>query len=253
VLAHDAQPQTLIIDAVNSAFSVAPRRLGNSSLSRPAPMRSISLYEFGGSEDVLRRVQKPFAEMFRGFDPVLDIGCGRGVFLELLRRADIAAVGIDHSEEAITACEKRGVEVHRGEARAFLARNPCKFGGIFCSHVIEHMAYADALNFLELCKAALRPGGILLTITPNPTDLSVISEVFWMDPTHVRPYPKLLLRSMLEAVGFKVTLEKQFLGSWRMVGRRNIPAYCFRRMLLGRYFGKPNTLVLGRKPNSGQN
>jgi 2-polyprenyl-3-methyl-5-hydroxy-6-metoxy-1,4-benzoquinol methylase len=216
-------------------------------------MRSISLYEFGGSEELLCRVQEPLVEMFKGFDPVLDIGCGRGVFLELLRRANIAAIGIDHSEEAIAACEKKGVEVQHEEARGFLARNPCKFGGIFCSHVVEHMAYADALNFLDLCKAALRPGGILLIITPNPADLSVISEVFWMDPTHIRPYPKLLLRSMLEAVGFQVTLEKQFLGSWRMVGRRGLPAYFFRRMLLGRYFGKPNTLVLGRNPNSGQN
>jgi SAM-dependent methyltransferase len=211
-------------------------------------MKSISLYEFGGSEYLVRRIQRPFSKIFLGYDPLLDIGCGRGIFLELLRSANIVGVGIDRSEEAVTACGQRGFNVHQADAHSFLHANPGAFGGIFCSHVIEHMSYEAAVSFLELCNSALRPGGILLTITPNPTDLAVISEVFWMDPTHVRPYPKLLLRSMLNATGFEVTSEKQFLGNWRMVGRRNLPAYLFRRILLGRYYGKPNTLSLGRKP-----
>ena len=54
---------------------------------------------------------------------------------------------------------------------------------------------------------------------------------------------------MLDAVGFEVTRESQFLGSWRVVGRRRLPGYLFRRLLLGRHFGRPNTLVLARKKN----
>ncbi len=210
-------------------------------------MRPISLYEFGSNEAVVRRIQSRFIEFFRNASPVLDVGCGRGLFLELLRAAGIEAVGIDHSEESIAACRERGFDVAREDARKYLAHAEGRFGGIFCSHVIEHMGYDDAMAFLALCHRALREKGVLLLVTPNPEDLTIISEIFWLDPTHVRPYPKLLLQSMLEANGFRVMRAEQFLGSWRMIGRRNLPMYFIRRMLLGRHFGRPNTLLLAEK------
>jgi 2-polyprenyl-3-methyl-5-hydroxy-6-metoxy-1,4-benzoquinol methylase len=209
-------------------------------------MKSISLYNFGGSEDLVRRIQTPFVNVFKTLGPVLDIGCGRGIFLELLSEAGIEAVGIDHSDESIARCREKGFIVHREEAREYLNRNRETFGGIFCSHVIEHMDYEAACSFLQLCNSALRAGGVLVIITPNPADIEV-AEMFWMDPTHVRPYPKLLLRSMLEATEFRVTMEKNFLGNWRMVGRRNLPGYIFRRLLLGRYYGQPNTVLVAKK------
>jgi hypothetical protein len=109
------------------------------------------------------------------------------------------------------------------------------------------MGFDDAMTFLELCHDALREGGILLLVTPNPEDITIISEVFWLDPTHVRPYPKLLLQSRLRSTGFRVKLARQFLGNWRMVPRRSWPMYFVRRILLGRHFGKPNTMVLAEK------
>jgi 2-polyprenyl-3-methyl-5-hydroxy-6-metoxy-1,4-benzoquinol methylase len=212
-------------------------------------MKPISLYEFGSNEEVVRRIQQPFVDMFRDQGPVLDVGCGRGVFLKLLTEAGIEVVGIDQSREAVTACQEKGFKVNCEDGRAYLSRNPGQFGGIFCSHVIEHMGYEDAFNFLNLCHAALRKDGVLLLVTPNPEDLTIISGIFWLDPTHIRPYPLLLLKTMLDAVGFQVTRESQFLGSWRMVGKRHLPGYLFRRMLLGRHFGRPNTMVLARKNN----
>ena len=210
-------------------------------------MKAISLYNFGGSDSLVRRIQAPLVNLFKGCSPVLDVGCGRGIFLELLSQVGIEAVGIDHSEESVAICRGKGFVADREEANSFLKRSTAKFGGILCSHVIEHMAYEEACNFLELCHAALRAGGLLLIITPNAADISVIGEVFWLDPTHVRPYPKPLLKSMLEAMGFKVLKEKQYLGNWRMIGRRNIPVYLFRRLFLGKHYGKPNTLVLAKK------
>jgi O-antigen chain-terminating methyltransferase len=209
-------------------------------------MKPISLYEFGGSEELVRQFQKRFVEFFRASAPVLDIGCGRGVFLELLSAAGIEAVGIDHSQESVTSCQEKGFTVHCEEAGEYLQRNPGKFGGIFCSQVIEHMDYDNAIAFLGLCREALRHGGKLLVLTPNPEDLTVISEIFWLDPTHVRPYPLKLLLRMLDTVGFQVVLAKQYPG-WRLVGRRHLLGYFFRGMLLGRYFGRPNTMVLARK------
>ena len=207
----------------------------------------ISLYEFGSSEDTVRRIQGPLVRFFRDSSPVLDIGCGRGVFLELLSEAGIEAFGIDHSEEALAKCREKGFIVRREDARSYLSAEPGRFGGIFCSHVIEHMGYEDALAFMGLCHRALRPGGILLLVTPNPEDICIMSDIFWLDPTHIRPYPRLLLQTMLESAGFHVLLAKSFLGSWRLVGKRNMPGYLLRRLLLGRYFGKPNTLLLARR------
>jgi 2-polyprenyl-3-methyl-5-hydroxy-6-metoxy-1,4-benzoquinol methylase len=210
-------------------------------------MKAVSLYEFGGSEDLVRRIQKRFVKVFQGSGPVLDIGCGRGIFLELLSSGGIEAVGLDHSAESIAACEAKGFTVYCQEAGEYLQKNPEQFGGIFCSHVIEHMGYEDAMMFLDLCHGALRPGGKLLLVTPNPEDLSIIGEIFWLDPTHVRPYPKKLLIRMVEATGFQLVRAEQYLGNWRMAGRRDLPGYLFRRALLGKYFGRPNTMVLAEK------
>jgi O-antigen chain-terminating methyltransferase len=203
--------------------------------------------ELAGSEDVIREIQRPFVNFFQNSGPVLDIGCGRGIFLDLLSQAGIEATGVDHSPESVVACRQRGFRVEQESASEYLRHVTGQFGGIFCSHVIEHMAYPEALNLLELCHSALRPDGLFLVVTPNPEDLAVISDIFWLDPTHVRPYPRLLLCKMLNSVGFQVKRERQFLGPWRLIGRRKIMGYLVRRLLLGRHFGKQNTLVLAQK------
>jgi 2-polyprenyl-3-methyl-5-hydroxy-6-metoxy-1,4-benzoquinol methylase len=231
-------------DLERSTTSVSSEIRLPSYLSR---MKTISLYEFGGSEDLVRRIQKRFVKLFQNASPVLDIGCGRGIFLELLTSVGIEGVGLDHSPESIAACKAKGFTVYCQEADEYLNQNPERFGGIFCSHVIEHMGYEDAMAFLELCYGAMRPGGKLVLVTPNPEDLSIIGEIFWLDPTHVRPYPRKLLERMVEAVGFRVITSEQFMGNWRMAGRRQLPGYLFRRLLLGRYFGRPNTMVLAEK------
>jgi 2-polyprenyl-3-methyl-5-hydroxy-6-metoxy-1,4-benzoquinol methylase len=222
----------------------AAENAGRTRATSPEPL---SLYEFGGSEDDIRRIQSPFVKFFREAFPVLDIGCGRGIFVEMLSEVGIPAMGLDHSDEAVSSCLKKGLQVHQEDARTFLSRTEQKFGGVFCSHVIEHLAYEDALELIRLCHRVLRPGGVLLLVTPNCLDLAVISEIFWLDPTHVRPYPTPLLRSMLERNGLRVILERKFVGHWRLIGRRRLLGYVVRRLVLGRYFGKPNALVLARK------
>lgn len=211
-------------------------------------MKPTSLYEFGSTEGVVRNVQQRFVEHFSPGGPVLDIGCGRGIFLQLLAERGVAGVGIDCSDESLAACREKGFQVQKSDALSFLQSTSQTFGGIFCSHVIEHLPYEQAKQMLDLCFRALAPNGKLLIVTPNPEDLAIIGEIFWLDPTHVRPYPALLLRSMLDASGFQVDDVQQFLGDWRMIGRRRLPGYLWRRLMLGRYYGKPNTLVVARKP-----
>lgn len=215
---------------------------GQSKAAKP-----ISLYQFGSTEAVIRHIQRKFLKYFQNASPILDIGCGRGIFLQLLAEVGIAGVGVDHSEAAVSTCRDKGFEVHQQDARAYLAQCRRQFGGIFCSHVIEHLGYAEALDLLQLCCRSLRPGGVLLIVTPNPLDLSVMSEIFWLDPTHVRPYPTPLLKTMVESCGLQVILEKHFVGHWSLIGRRRLLGYLLRKLVLGRYYGKPNALVLARK------
>jgi len=226
---------------MSAADGGAREKKHTSTITKP-----ISLYEFGGTEEAVRQIQSRFVKHFTSCSPVLDIGCGRGVFLELLRKAGIQALGIDSSEEAIAYSREKALEVEQSDALTFLSQTQQRFGGIFCSHVIEHMDFNLAMDLLNLCHRALRSGGILLLVTPNPEDLWIISEVFWLDPTHVRPYPRLLLESMLQANSFGVVEAKQFIGSWRIIGRRNLPAYFVRRILLGRHFGRPNLSIVAK-------
>lgn len=202
-----------------------------------------SLYEFGASEGAVRYLQQRFVQRFRGCSPVLDIGCGRGIFLSLLKEAGIESVGLDRADEAVQASRSHGFTIEQAECLPFLETTQQKFGGVFCSHVIEHMDFESATRLIEACRRVLRPGGKLVIVTPNPEDLAIIGEIFWLDPTHVRPYPSLLLCSMLEGAGFKVTQREQFHAGWRFIGRRNLPAFYWKKFLLGKNYGCPNAAV----------
>ena len=205
------------------------------------------LYEFGGTEQQVQSYQRRFMKYFSPPGPVLDVGCGRGTFLELLKSKGIEPVGVDSSARAVEICKRKGFErVSEGDALSFLAQAQGQFTGIYCGHVIEHMPPADVAEFLRLSYEALKPGGRLVLVTPNPMDLQVMGEWFWLDLTHVRPYPLALLRSMVAEAGFK-TVDGGNFPSVRG-SRRQLPRYMLLRVLLGRYFGLANTFVVAEKP-----
>ena len=204
-------------------------------------------FRFSLPEDQLRANQERLIQrLFSGRHTVLDIGCGRGVVLDVLRDLGVAAEGVDIMPEAAAYCRAKGHQVHVGEANEFLNTTSARYDGIFCSHVIEHMDVADAERLLARAFTALRPGGILVIVTPNPVDVEIISEIFWLDRTHRRPYPGLLLQSMLAEVGFtRITVEAP---RRRPSGRRGWPVWVLRKLVLGRYFGNPETIAAAYKP-----
>jgi 2-polyprenyl-3-methyl-5-hydroxy-6-metoxy-1,4-benzoquinol methylase len=201
-------------------------------------------YVFGGSAKQVRRTQERFVRAFAGHAPVLDIGCGRGIFLQLLKEAGIEGVGIDVYEPSVAACLSQGLTAKAADALDYLPEKSAAFGGIFCSHVIEHLAFGDALRLIHLCASATTASGVLIVVTPNPRDFGVIGETFWLDPTHVRPYPVPLLSSMLEQSGFDVVDRGTFHGG---LPRRDWGRALFYRLLLGPFHGHPNAYVIGRK------
>lgn len=170
---------------------------------RRKPPLDQSLLHQWGTETITATHQGRYVRHF--FDApgrVLEVGSGKGVMLGLLREAGIAAYGLDLSEEAVEVCRKKGLEVVLGDVRPHLESLPAEsLGGIFCAHVIEHMPPVDAVAFIAECHRVLRRRGRVVLITPNARDLRT-TERFWLDLTHVRPYPEKLLRVLLTKQGF---------------------------------------------------
>jgi 2-polyprenyl-3-methyl-5-hydroxy-6-metoxy-1,4-benzoquinol methylase len=204
------------------------------------------LFQFGGT---LKQVQREHARLmpfFKGARTVLDVGCGRGVFLQMLRDVGISPVGVDIFSEAVQQCKELGFDqIFCSDALKFLRQHYVSFDGILCSHIIEHMPYDDAIELVRSAFDALTPGGRLVVVTPNPRDVGVIGELFWLDPTHVRPYPMPLLDAMFQSVGFSV-VHKANPVVWP--NKRAIPRWAVLRAMLGSRFGRPNTIIVGQKP-----
>ena len=156
------------------------------------------------SDDNLFRQQKKFVKYFLGAPgPILDLGCGRGVLLELLHRERVDSYGVDTFGPGLEACREKGLRVVDCDLFAHLKGLPhSSLGGIFCSHVLEHLTPALAMSLLRESARVLRPGGTVVLVTPNSKDLLVVTEGFWLDLTHVRLYPARLLVMLLQEVGF---------------------------------------------------
>lgn len=158
---------------------------------------------FRGPESEIKRRQRAYLEYFRGCTDVLDLGCGRGEFLELMRENGISARGVETGKDAFLLCQEKGLAVTEQDLLSYLESLPDESaGGIFCSQVIEHMNPAAQLLLLRLAQQKLRPGAPLLVETINPECVYALCRNFYLDPTHVRPvHPEMLAFSM-RSLGF---------------------------------------------------
>ncbi|HXU34587.1 MAG TPA: class I SAM-dependent methyltransferase [Thermoanaerobaculia bacterium] len=135
--------------------------------------------------------------------PVLDLGCGRGESLALLRSKGIAGRGVDSSARMVDLCRERGLEAEVGDLFGHLAGLPeGELGAIVSFHVIEHLPPESLDRLVRLAYRALRPGGALILETPNPLSLVVAARNFWLDPTHRRPVHPESLKLHYELAGF---------------------------------------------------
>jgi len=150
------------------------------------------------------RVKKFYLPFFRSATAVLDLGCGSGEFLQLLKSKGIRGYGVDSDSKMIQDCKRQGLNVIEADAFSFLEKNRRKFDGIFCSHLLEHMPVKDSLKLLSLCRKPLTKHGIILVCTPNPSSLPMQLYEYWRDPTHVRMYPQELLQFLLHFTGYKI-------------------------------------------------
>ena len=160
---------------------------------------------FRGSEEYVKAGQRQYVANFEGCQNVLDIGCGRGEFLEIMREANISAVGIDLSREPVAICRLKGLQAETADLFTFLAGLAEEsLDGIFCAQVVEHLPPGRLPEMIRLCASRLMRNGVLVVETPNPECLAIFATHFFLDPTHARPVPHPLLAFYLEESGVGV-------------------------------------------------
>jgi 2-polyprenyl-3-methyl-5-hydroxy-6-metoxy-1,4-benzoquinol methylase len=157
---------------------------------------------FRGTEDYVKKNIQFYLPRFQDHAPVLDIGCGRGEFLEMMRAAGVEARGVDLSEESVARCRQKGLQADKADLFHYLDDLPNgSLGGIFCAQVIEHLAPASLPEMIRLASDKLSRDGVLALETPNPECLAIFASHFYLDPTHTRPVPHPLAAFYMEESG----------------------------------------------------
>jgi SAM-dependent methyltransferase len=150
---------------------------------------------FRGSEALIRERQRCYLALLANREPVLDVGCGRGELLDLLRDAEIACTGIDTDAGMVERCRAKGHgNVQVADANSFLeSQEDGSLGAIFSAQVIEHMPASYLQRFFGLSAAKLRPDGVFIAETVNPHSVQAM-KAFWLDLTHQQPiFPEVAL------------------------------------------------------------
>jgi SAM-dependent methyltransferase len=135
--------------------------------------------------------------------PVLDVGCGRGEWLKLLKESGYTARGLDINRVMLDECKAKGFDVLEEDVITYLQSLPddC-LGAITGFHIIEHLPFSVLINLLNETIRVLKSGGLVIFETPNPQNILVGANNFYLDPTHLNPLPSPLSEFLVEYAGF---------------------------------------------------
>jgi hypothetical protein len=158
---------------------------------------------FRGSEEFIRERQRPYLDILEGREPVLEFGCGRGEFLDVLRDAGVQYLGVDLDQGMVDRCHEKGhTQVVHADGLEYLeGLDDYSLGAIFSAQVIEHLPYEELLRLLAVSRTKLRDDGLLIMETVNPHSIPAM-KTFWVDPTHQHPlFPEVAL-ALCRSSGF---------------------------------------------------
>ncbi|MGK4343686.1 class I SAM-dependent methyltransferase [Ectopseudomonas oleovorans] len=154
----------------------------------------------------LRKQYLPFVTPITALYPAtatFDIGCGRGEWLELMLELGMQPLGVDLDEGMLEGCRDHGLPARQGDAVAYLSTLPSESQALVTAfHVVEHISFEQLHTVISEAMRVLKPGGLLIMETPNPENIVVATRNFYLDPTHLRPIPSLLLAFLPEHCGF---------------------------------------------------
>jgi SAM-dependent methyltransferase len=158
---------------------------------------------FRGSQDEIRSRLSDYLPVFAKASDVLDVGCGRGELLDLLRQHGVTARGVDTNEGMVQLCRARGLDVAQSDAVGFLERQPDgTLGGLAAIQVVEHFEPGYLLRFLETAYHKMRGGAPLVLETINASCWMAFFETYIRDITHRQPLHPDTLRYLVQASGF---------------------------------------------------
>ena len=172
----------------------------------PNPDITYAAFEdtFRGSTEEIRNKQRAYVPLFAGRTDVVDIGCGRGEFLDLLKQAGVPARGVDVNREMAADARERGLDAVEGDALAYLSLRPeASLGGLFAAQVVEHLEPSYLMRLLATAFQKLRPGSPIVLETINPACWLAFFSSYLRDFTHVRPIHPETLQYLLQASGFE--------------------------------------------------
>lgn len=198
-------------------------------------------------EDNFRGSQAEIKERFRTYlphinspvinndMPIVDLGCGRGEWLELLKEEGYTARGVDSNRVLLDRCRARGLDVVESDALQYLLGLPDNsLGAITGFHIIEHLKIGVLMQLLDEIVRVVHPGGVVIFETPNPENVLVGSNYFYFDPTHRNPLPSLLMKFLLESRGLQ-RVEVMNLHAWDQarIGGKNALTARFNDLFYG--------------------
>jgi SAM-dependent methyltransferase len=165
---------------------------------------------FRGDRSKIRERLRVYLPILRdanlaGQDLILDVGCGRGEWLELLRDEGFPAMGLDLNQVMLEQCRELHLKVQEGDVLAYVKSLPDHaLGALTGFHIVEHLPFAVLVELMSEAYRVVKPGGILIFETPNPRNVIVGSCNFYFDPTHRNPIPPEILQFMANYAGFEL-------------------------------------------------
>lgn len=204
----------------------------------------------GDSSEVSRRLEVylPFLKGAQISKDVLDVGCGRGEWMQLLKSEGIECQGVDRNRVFIEQCQKAGLNVIEADASQYLRRLPSESLSCVTSfHLVEHLPFVELISLFDEVFRIVKPGGLVILETPNPENFMVGSCNFYADPTHRNPIPNQTLQFLVEQRGFE-TIDVLKLRPWdeaKLEGDSELV-----RRFNEYFYAAPDYGIIAKKPNT---